>query len=83
MECERDVEKECNLEPGDYLIYIEVDWSQDLVRDFVVSVYGEDAVSLQEFKLNERQIDLLVDDLIDAHHSKKIFFLYIYLFFTI
>jgi hypothetical protein len=44
MECERDIVTECDLEEGFYIIYAEVEWAQDLVRDFVLSMYGSDCV---------------------------------------
>lgn len=47
-ECERDVHVEAELEAGEYLLYVEVEWAQDCVREFVVSCYAGQSVALCE-----------------------------------
>ncbi|KAL4507217.1 hypothetical protein ABPG72_002010 [Tetrahymena utriculariae] len=52
FECERDISFETHepLEPGIYLVYVECDWAQDDVREFVVWCYGENPVEFLEIK---------------------------------
>ena len=40
MENDRETVVESIFDAGDYAIYLEVEWSQDYVRDMVVSLYG-------------------------------------------
>lgn len=41
MKYGRETVVESTFEPGNYAIYIEIEWNQDIVRDMVVSCYGE------------------------------------------
>jgi hypothetical protein len=48
MDSDRDCFVECDLEPADYAIYIEVEWSQPNVRELVLTSYGQSATSFTE-----------------------------------
>lgn len=40
MKMERELWEEEELEAGEYLVYVEIDWNQDEINEFVVSAYS-------------------------------------------
>lgn len=67
IDCDRDIFTEAEFEPGEYLIYVDMEWAQDQIRDFVVTSYGTQCVTFHQLPVNEKAIDLLVDDIIYFH----------------
>lgn len=48
MEAERDVYVECDLNKGDYSVYVEVEWMKDASRELVLSCYSKEPTSIIE-----------------------------------
>jgi hypothetical protein len=71
FECDRDIDVEVNLEPGEYVIYIDVEWVQNFVRDFVVSAYTSKPIAFSEIKIQEKLVDNIIDDIIDLHQVQE------------
>ena len=59
MEHDRETVVESTFEVGDYAIYLEIEWSQDYVRDMVVSLYGEFAVSFTEIETSDGKFTII------------------------
>jgi len=55
----RDCDLQANFTPGDYLIYLEVDWEQSMNREIVISTYGETTSVFYELNSLEDKLDLL------------------------
>lgn len=36
-----------NLQPGKYIVSVNIEWAQDYYRNFVVRAYGDHAISLE------------------------------------
>jgi len=62
---------EVNLEPGEYVVYIDVEWVQNFVRDFVVSAYTSRPIAFSEIKIQEKLVDNIIDDIIDLHQIQE------------
>lgn len=45
--------EEAELEAGEYLCYIEINWQQDNINDFVLSTYGSSDVAIIRDEKNE------------------------------
>ena len=57
---ERETVVESEFEPGDYAIYLEVEWATDYVRDMVVSLYGESSVTFSETETSDGNLTIII-----------------------
>lgn len=55
MENDREIVVESVFEEGDYAVYLEIEWAQNLARDMVVSCYGDFSVTFCETDLDNRK----------------------------
>lgn len=62
---DREITIESIFEEGDYAIYCEMSWIQNLTKNYVVSCYGESLVS---FTMNDEvDNDIILDQMIQSH----------------
>ncbi|KRX07616.1 hypothetical protein PPERSA_11165 [Pseudocohnilembus persalinus] len=68
---ERDVSLEIkDVKPGNYAILIEIDWNQDLIRDFTISYYGESGAQIVRAMNNlAEDYQKLLQDVIEIHQK--------------
>jgi hypothetical protein len=60
MDNDRELVIESDYDVGDYAIYVEMDWCQNMSRDIVLSCYGEFAVTFSETETSEGKNLLLM-----------------------
>lgn len=68
---ERDIFIELNLQPGTYLIYIEIQWCEFLDREFIVNTYGNHRTILTEVLFNGKK-DKFLRNLITKGAQKPV-----------
>ncbi|EGR32971.1 hypothetical protein IMG5_065390 [Ichthyophthirius multifiliis] len=66
FDCERDISFEALFQEGIYLVYVEFDWIQNDVREFVLWNYGEQLVEFIEINNNISQ-ESLIEDIFQVH----------------
>ena len=57
MDNDREIFVESVFEEGDYAIYVENEWSQNFVRDMVISCYGENGTAFLETEMSPNTLD--------------------------
>lgn len=46
FDCDKDTSMHLKLNPGEYYIFIEVDWKSEFSREVTLNFYGQNSVSL-------------------------------------
>lgn len=64
MEVERDLTVECNFKEGLYIIYMEIDWIDDKIRDISLSAYTQNQIMLIELEIKPHLAEQILDALL-------------------